>query len=239
MFLYMKKRDLIILWIILILVIGGLVYYFFDWNFTGKVLDVGDTSIISRSFVGNEVNKDISVTVEVLIDERFNHHAYIIEEVVPSEFTIVDAGGATKSGNVLRWYEVDEINVIDSIDLTYVVSTSQSGTYFFNGTYGIDGMDSIEAIKETNLIIEDGGNQLCFEEYSCGEWSKCINNSMKRVCVDKNKCSIDKSEVQSCDNFNKNLNISSIKIKVISFCLVLFLIFYLWFLFFRKNKSQV
>lgn len=133
--------------------IFGLISFDSGDGITGRALDSGDTSGVSRSFSGDVVDTDIVVTVAVLIDPGFAHSVYAVEETIPAGFSLVDAGSATVSGNVLKWYDLDEINNVSSVDLTYTITTSQVGTHYFSGSYGIDGMDSEEFVGGPGSLI--------------------------------------------------------------------------------------
>ncbi|MCD4771473.1 hypothetical protein K8R30_03590 [archaeon] len=152
------KRSVVV-FLFLIIVLGSIGFYYRGGdNITGSALDPGDSSGVSRSFSGSSVDEDISVVVSVLIDSGFVHEVYVVEENVPSEFSVVDAGGAVQSGNVLRWSDIDDVNGVDSVDLTYVVRTSQEGIYPFDGFYGLDGMDSEELISGPSLIVGEASD---------------------------------------------------------------------------------
>jgi len=148
------KRSVALFFVFLIVMLGSIGFYYKGGDsVTGSALDPGDSSAVSRSFVGGLVDEDISVVVSVSIDSGFTHNVYIVEENVPSEFTIMDAGGAAQSGNVLRWSDIDDVNGLSSVDLTYVVRTSQTGAHSFSGSYGLDGMDSSAATSGPILIV--------------------------------------------------------------------------------------
>jgi hypothetical protein len=133
------------------------VFGFFLFNsgdsITGKALDSGDSSSVSRSFSGNMVNSDIVVSISVFINSAFPHSVYVIEETVPSVFTIVNSGGATVNGRVLRWSDFKGTGSVTSTTLTYTIRTPTSGTYNFSGVYGIDGMDTASLISGPNLVV--------------------------------------------------------------------------------------
>jgi len=148
------KRSVLLFFIFLIVMLGGIGFYYKGGDsVTGSALAPGDSSEVSRSFIGGFVDEDISVVVSVSIDPGFTHNVYIVEENVLSEFSIVDAGTAVQSGNTLRWSDIDEVSGLTSVDLTYTVRTSQTGVYSFSGSYGLDGMDSSEATSGPILIV--------------------------------------------------------------------------------------
>ena len=133
---------------LLVIVVVGL-----NYDITGRVLEGGDSSKVSRSFEGNSVDENILVTLNVDFDSGFVHNVYVVEENVPAGFSIVDSGSAVRSGNVLRWAGVDVANGLDSRDLTYTVRTSNVGSYSFVGFYGMDGMDSDEEIAGDGELV--------------------------------------------------------------------------------------
>jgi|APSaa5957512622_1039677.scaffolds.fasta_scaffold49309_2 hypothetical protein len=130
-------------------------YFGVIFIFVILVLNLAAASGVSRSFVEDENVSlygydfgevgDVVVLISVVIDTGSNNSIYIIEENVPSGLEVVQTGSAARVGNALRWFDIDTISGVDSVNLTYVVRGVNGGRHLFSGSYGMDNMDS-EAI---------------------------------------------------------------------------------------------
>ena len=160
-----RKIDQFILSIVvLVIVLIGIFYVNYNYqetyyknkklSVTGFALNPSDISSVQRSFsdATPKFGDTIDVTINVLIDSNFDHTVYIVEEHVPENLTIVDNGGATQNGHILKWTEVNTQGV-SSTTFTYTVSIpNQKDNFSFIGYYGVDGMDSAVNIGGEYLV---------------------------------------------------------------------------------------
>ncbi len=180
-----KKRfnnKLFLCLIILALVLTVfLVYNGIIGKIVGFALEAGDDSTVTRSFQGSSSSFGGNLTVElrVFIDEGFGHKVYVVEETVPSEINIIDAGGASRSGNTLRWADINESG-ISSTTLTYDIEipgdVSGGVEYVFSGYYGIDGMDDSAEIGGDTTISYSQPECLSCSDCGSGIFNNCDRN---------------------------------------------------------------
>ena len=50
----------------------------------------------------------------------------------------------------------------------------------------------------------------CTPRYSCSEWADCINGMHTRICVDANKCAVDRKETKDCTAMIKEEQVAQI-----------------------------
>ena len=95
----------------------------------------------------------ITVDLTVVVDGEM---AYIIDETVPSGWTVTNATGAgdyiTNPGHI-TWFEVSLAPIPDTVySYTVEVPADASGAYIFNGTYMFEGMPGVATIHGPDTV---------------------------------------------------------------------------------------
>jgi len=103
----------------------------------------------------------ITLNIGVLSGDRF----YLIDEVIPSGWTIYSSGSLVDAGTV-NASEAGHLKTVvtsgvSDTSYTYTIKApSTTGTHVFSGTYQIDGMDDPQNMDgESSITVEIGGSQ--------------------------------------------------------------------------------
>jgi len=93
-----------------------------------------------------------------------------------------------------------EIGRVDGDVLSFVDGEDLSAGDYIYSVYAIDLIGQNGGMAVANKITIGGGSSgggssgsssssyVCVEDWSCGEWSECVGNDMRRICDDLNKC---------------------------------------------------
>lgn len=144
----------------------------------------------------------------------------------PSNLTVSGSSGAI----LLEWAAAEDKPSCSGIDyynisrdgnwtgtvngsvLEFIDNDSLSAGEYIYTVYAVDlvGHNVGSAVKNVIEITISGdvsrGSSYdsfeCIEDWSCGEWSDCVGNDMRRICSDLNKCGTDKDKpevYQECE----------------------------------------
>ena len=168
--------------VIILLIVAILGFYLYN-EAKGYTIRFADSPYVNREISPDTVEPEgrVSVTlrVGVLPTDRF----YIIDEIIPDGWTVIDEGGLNYSStadlsSICNQYDTSKCGdgkihlkkvrlnrsatpVIDT-SFTYIIQAPPStGEYVFAGTYRIESMGSDENIGgEQRITVQTGGGQL-------------------------------------------------------------------------------
>ena len=186
----------------------------------------------------------------------------------------VGLSNATLYGNWSGWSAKETNSITGTSDSTSFSQTIDNGAYVWNcyscdilnncsfynsnSTFSVqvsadDGDDgggggggggSAMAILTSSQTNETGA---CEENWNCGEWSKCINNSQARICTDLNSCGTAANkpvETQICSGSETNVtnvgtkgDIARKRILIYSIAIIIVVIISSIIIFLRHNKK--
>jgi len=130
-------------------------------------LSVISAGSVTREISQSDVDKGETLTVKLIVGVGGSESFYLIDELIPAGWSIVDKGTADNSQqNHLKWATIYNAN---DITYTYKIKTNNLGDYLFNGTYVFEGDDS------ENIIT--GDNSISVAESSSGNNNDGSSNS--------------------------------------------------------------
>jgi len=107
-----------------------------DENCNG-VAEACVTNGLSRSFSSNTVIRNTVITVTITKNLLAGQSTVLVEEYVPTGYTIISSGTGSATGNTIRWAEL--IGAVSGT-YTYTVRTpNAAGAGTFSGMYSING----------------------------------------------------------------------------------------------------
>ncbi len=110
------------------------------------------TNEVSRSFSVNPATLNSVITVTLTKTLSSSQKTLLVEEYVPSGFTITSVGTGIASGNTIRW---GELNDSVSGTYTYNIRTPNSATIgTFSGLFSINGGSSNSISGSTQLTVQ-------------------------------------------------------------------------------------
>ena len=178
---YVRKENFVLIFIILIIACS-VILLFDNSAYSGYVSRTysdstvaSDVDSLSRSFSVNPtvINSLVNVTLtKSLVSSRT---AMLIEEYVPSEFTIVDSASGTVINNTIRWGELQ--NVISGTITYSVMVSSTPSAYEFSGMYSIDGASAVSTSGDDSLNVSDESLNIVNESLSIINVSISITNT--------------------------------------------------------------
>ena len=127
-----------------------------------------------------------------------------------------DASEDTPSCSGIDYYNISRdgnwTGKVNGSTLKFVDNDSLSVGEYTYTVYAVDlvGHNVGSAIKNVIEITTSGGvyrggsinSFVCVENWSCGNWSDCVGNDMRRICSDLNECGTEKDKpetYQECD----------------------------------------
>jgi hypothetical protein len=156
---YVRKENFVLMFSILFIAFSILILLG-DADYSGHASSVypystvtSDSDSLSRSFSSDSAAPNSVVIVTLTKSFASSHSALLIEEYVPSGFTIVDSGLGTVVGNTIRWGELQ--NVISGAFTYSVKVSSVSSSYEFSGLYSIDGATTASISGHNFLNVTD------------------------------------------------------------------------------------
>lgn len=98
-------------------------------------------STVTRSSSATTVQPGADLTVTLTVDVTGTETFYVIDEIIPSGWTVKDVGtGSAEHKGHVKWVEIQGAK---DATLTYTLTApSQTGTATFPGTYIFEGMQS-------------------------------------------------------------------------------------------------
>jgi hypothetical protein len=124
------------------------------------LMPLASASTITRSFSKSSVlpGETISVTLDVAVTGGESY--YLIDEKVPSGWTIVNPDPQTEAGHV-KWVVIQGAT---STSYTYEAMSPQTeGTYAFSGKYMFEGMKTEGSIGGQDTITIQSGSKFGYE----------------------------------------------------------------------------
>lgn len=102
--------------------------------------------------------------------------------------------------------KTDSVDItIQSSPITATLAVGETKKFDLDGnqTYDISVKLSSITDNKADLFIRKINEKICTEEWECGEWSDCADDSQTRTCEDKNDCKTEKDkpeETQECES---------------------------------------
>ncbi len=121
-------------------------------HFSNYSISEISNSTITRTLSSSAINKNdvLTVTLNVTIDNSTNETFFIIDEIIPENFTVVSAGGGNTSyAGHIRWAVIENAN---STFIRYSIKSDVAGNRTFNGTYMFENMTNEVNITPHNMI---------------------------------------------------------------------------------------
>jgi len=111
----------------------------------------GAPDAIKRSFSSSSIEAGSDVTVTLTISPGNNHTFYAIDEIIPSGWTVKDAGtGSTAYAGHIRWVLIQDAS---RTTYTYVLtSPASAGKGTFYGIYMFEGHTTEQTIKGQHMV---------------------------------------------------------------------------------------
>ena len=202
-----------------------------SWNYYGTGIETKDESsnpynIYYKNFqqgniqLGDNCETDCTSGSKsmylVLIDTTYPSSASLIsEEIQPenlSKWDLLEKQETLNSQTIDYYYSVDSgstWNLIENFNLSYINSTKLQIKITLNS----DGTSTPILHNLTLNYIKQ--KIICIENWTCTNWSACINNTQYRNCTDLNNCNTTLNkplEIQNCtleNNCTENWNCTS------------------------------
>jgi len=166
-------------------------------NYTINECNSTVTRILSSSVISP--GKILTVTLNVTING--NETNYLIDEIIPPNFTIVDNGtGNTSDEGHIKWAIIENAT---TTQYNYTLTSSVSGNYTFNGTHMFEGMSNEtttlgnNSVRVRNItIVSDKTTYKCYpictayvnvthaENVMEGVYTVILNNSVTKSGID-------------------------------------------------------
>ena len=180
----MKKINLVILWICLVVFVTYGV----------------SASTVTRDLSTNRIDQggivDVTLTIDIIDTEGF----YIIDELIPQNMIVTNAGtGNTNEAGHIKWTVID--NIIEDINLVYQLqdisnikrNASFYGTYIFQSDY----TNELDILGDNTLIIYTPTEEVC--DGIDNDYDGLIDEDLTQSTNELGACSIN---TETCDAGN-------------------------------------
>ena len=199
-------------------------------------IESSEEESISRLFIDNIIDNGKNLTI-LLNLSVYDSSFYVIDEVIPSAWEIIDNGGAdTSEANHLKWVIIQDAEDV-VYNYTLRVPENISGQYNFSGTCMFE-----NDIEEQNVNGDISIIVNLVQESSSGDSDS--SDSSKKSSSDRKGSNVQVTYGNASSiNFSKDSNfpikiskedIDNSKEYLLFFSLILFIIFMVCYLFLRK-----
>lgn len=176
----------------------------------GSLCCINANYIIKTSIGGNySINESTIFTYNISIENNntdINSNITKINITLPSNIKFITGTQGTNANSNI--FENASNSLVWSNETTYILNISELKYFWFNansttpGNYNITVMisNTIDAqLVEIHVKILSTA-VICTENWTCGNWTSCINSTQNRTCADLNNCGTNISKPISINN---------------------------------------